>query len=134
MNIFFSSFRLKVGSGSVFFPQTGSVCFVLPDPDPTCHNGFIKLFSSWTKYKQESTNSSIKWWFKISNFMPTYLKHKYFFFFISISSRIRSRIRNIYPSKPDLYPDPWKKMSDPHPCLEVNWKNSRYSMQSLGRK
>ena len=29
-------------------------------PDSTCHNGFIKLFSSFTKYKPESTNSSLK--------------------------------------------------------------------------
>ena len=49
------------------------------DPDPTCNNGFIKLFLSWTKYKSESTNSSIKWWFIISNFMPTYLKYEYIF-------------------------------------------------------
>ena len=42
--------------------------------------------------------------------MPTYLKYKYTFFFISISGRIR----NIFPTEPD--PDPWKKMSDPHPC------------------
>ena len=26
------------------------------DPDPTCNNGFIKLFSFLTKYKQESTS------------------------------------------------------------------------------
>ena len=26
------------------------------DPDPTCNNGFIKLFSFGTKYNQESTN------------------------------------------------------------------------------
>ena len=31
------------------------------DPDPTCLNGNIILFSSWTKYKQESTNVSFKW-------------------------------------------------------------------------
>ena len=46
-----------------------------PNPDPTCNNGVMKLFSSWTKYKPESTNSSKKWWFIISNFMPTYLKY-----------------------------------------------------------
>ena len=28
----------------------GSVIFS-PDPDPTCNNGYIKLFSSLTKYK-----------------------------------------------------------------------------------
>ena len=50
-----------------------------PDPDPTYNNVCIKLFSSWTKYKPESTNSSIKWWVIISNFMPTYLKYKYIF-------------------------------------------------------
>ena len=48
--------------------------------------------------------------------MPTYLKYKYIFFFISISGRIR--IRNIFPAEPD--PDPWKKMSDPHPCIVYN--------------
>ena len=52
------------------------------DPDPTCNNGFIKLFLSWTKYKSESTNSSIKWWVIISNFIPTNLKYKNIFFFI----------------------------------------------------
>ena len=31
-------------------------------PDPTCNNGYIKLFSSWTKYKPESTNSSYDNW------------------------------------------------------------------------
>ena len=30
------------------------------DPDPTCNNGFIKLFLSWTKYKSESTKSKHK--------------------------------------------------------------------------
>ena len=82
-----------------------------PDSDPTCNNGFIKLFLSWTKYKSESTNSSIKWWVIISNFIPTYLKCKYIFFFISISGRIR--IRNFFSAEPD--PDPWKKIPDPHP-------------------
>ena len=64
-----------------------------PDPNPTCNNGFIVLFLSWTKHKSESTNSSIKWWVMISNFIPTYLKYKYIFFFITILGRIRSRIR-----------------------------------------
>ena len=54
------------------------------DPDPTCNNGFLRLFLSWKKYEPESTNSSIKWWFIMSNFMPTYLKYKYIVFFISI--------------------------------------------------
>ena len=35
--------------------------------------------------------------------MPTYLKYKYIFFFISISGRIR----NIFPA--ELDPDPWEK-------------------------
>ena len=30
------------------------------DPDPTCNNGYIKLFSFSTKYKPESTNSTLK--------------------------------------------------------------------------
>ena len=31
-----------------------------PEPDSTCNNRFIKLFSTWSKYKPESTNSSLK--------------------------------------------------------------------------
>ena len=30
-----------------------SVDFGPPDPDPTCNNGFIKLFSSGTKYNPD---------------------------------------------------------------------------------
>ena len=45
--------------------------------------------------------------------MPTYLKYKYIFFFMSISGWIR----NIFPAEPDS--DPWKKMSDPHPWKKV---------------
>ena len=52
----------------------------------------------------------------ISNFIPTYLKYKYIFFFISISGRIR--IRNFFSAEPD--PDPWKKIPDPHPCISIN--------------
>ena len=73
------------GWGSGDFWPSGPVLFSLdPDPDPTCNNGFIKLFSSWTKYNPELTNSSLKWWFKRSTFMPSYLNYKYIFFFISI--------------------------------------------------
>ena len=75
------------------------------DPDPTCNNGFIKLFLSWTKYKSESTNSSIKWWVIISIFVPTYLKYKNIFFFISISGRIRI----FFSAEPDPDPDPASK-------------------------
>ena len=32
------------------------------DPGPTCNNGYMKLFWSWTKYKPESTNSSYDDW------------------------------------------------------------------------
>ena len=111
--------RIRIRSDPVIFgpPDPDPVLFSTdPDPDPTCNNGFIKLFLSWTKYKSESTNSSIKWWVIISNFIPTYLKYKYIFFFISISGRIRSRIRirNFFSAEPD--PDPWKKIPDPHPC------------------
>ena len=62
------------------------------DPDLTCNNGFIKSFSSWTKYIPESTNSSIKWWFIISNFIPTYLEYKYIFssFRFQVGSRVGS--------------------------------------------
>ena len=95
--------------------RSDPVIFGPPDPDPTCNNGFIKLFLSWTKYKSELTNSSIKWWVIISNFIPTYLKYKKKIFFISISGRIRIRIRNFFSAEPD--PDPWKKIPDPHPCF-----------------
>ena len=117
--------RFRFRSHPVIFapPDPGPVLFSTdpdPDLDPTCNNGFIKLFLSWTKYKSESTNSSINWWVIISNFIPTYLKYKNIFFFISISGRIRSRIRirirNFFSAEPD--PDPWKKIPDPHP-----WKN-----------
>ena len=50
-----------------------------------------------------------------SNFIPTYLKYKYIFFFVSISARIR--ILNLFSAEPDLDPDPWKKIPDPHPWL-----------------
>ena len=86
--------RIRIRSDPVIFGQPDPVLFSTdPDPDPTCNNGVIKLFLSWTKYKSESTNSIIKWWVIISNFVPTYLKYKNIFFFISISGRIRSRIR-----------------------------------------
>ena len=120
-NAFFTGMRIRIRSDALIFGPPDPVLFSTDsDPDPTCNNGFIKLFSSWTKCKPESTNSSVKWWFIISNFMPTYLKYKYIFFFISISGRIRSRIRirNIFPAEPD--PDPWKKMLDPHPWFFKN--------------
>ena len=86
--------RIRIRSDPVIFgpldPDPDPVLFSTdPDPDPTCNNGFIKLFLSWTTYKSESTNSSIKWWVIISNFIPTYLKYKYIFVFISISGGIR---------------------------------------------
>jgi len=43
-------------------PDPDSILYSL-DPDPTCNNGYIKSFSSSTKYKPDSTNSSIKLWF-----------------------------------------------------------------------
>ena len=43
--------------------------------------------------------------------MPTYLKYKYIFFFISNSGRIRSRIQIFF----QLSRIRGKKMSDPHP-------------------
>ena len=57
------------------------------DPDPTCNNGYIKLLSSSTKYEQKSTNK-LKMMYIKSNFMPNYLKYKYFFLFrIKVGSR-----------------------------------------------
>jgi len=111
---YIAGMRIRIRSDPVIFgpPDPDPVLFST-DPDPTFNNEFIKLFSYWTKYKPVSTNSSIKLWFIISNFMPTYQKCKNIFFFISISGRIRSR--NILPAEPD--PDPWKRMSDPHPYI-----------------
>jgi len=98
----------------IFGPPDPVLFSTDPDPDPTFNNGFIKLFSSSTKYKPESTNSSIKWWFKISNFMPTYLKYKYIFFFISISRRIRSRfrIRGKNVGSSSLHKIPWELLEE----------------------
>ena len=82
-------------SGSVdFWPAgSGSVTFS-SDPDHTCNNGYIELILSWTKYKPVLTNSSIiKWWFIKLNFMLTYLKYKYSFFFISYYGQTRSWIQ-----------------------------------------
>ena len=103
-----------------------------PDPDPTYNDGFMKLFLSWTKYKSETTNSSIKLWVIISNFIPTYLKYQNIFFFISISGRIRSqiwfRIRNFFSAEPD--PGPWKKMSDPSVEKNVGSSTNRVLKKS----
>ena len=53
-----------------------------PDPDSTCKKGYIKLLITCrTKYKPESTNSSIKWNIK-SIFIPTYLIDKYIYIYI----------------------------------------------------
>ena len=100
--------KIRIRSDPLIFVPPDPVLFSM-DADPTCNNGFIKLFLSCTKYKSESTNSSIKWWVIISNFIPTYLRYKYIFFFISISGRIRIWIRNIFPAELDPDPDPWKK-------------------------
>jgi len=44
----------------------------------------IYYFFHWNpNYKSDSTNSSLKWLFITSNFMHTYLKYKYIFFFVS---------------------------------------------------
>ena len=72
---------MRIRSDPVIFGPPDPVLFPMdPDSDPTCNNGVRILFSSWTKFKPESRNLSIKWWFIISNFMPTYLKYKYIFF------------------------------------------------------
>ena len=59
---------------------------VAMDSDPTCHNWNINYFHFGTKYKPESTNSKVKWWVKKSNFMPTYLIHKYLHFHFEFRS------------------------------------------------
>ena len=65
------------------------------DPDPTCLNGNIILFSSWTKYKQESTNVSFKW--SGSDFFEL------------------SRIRG----KQISDPHPWVTIPIPIPCVNL---------------
>ena len=75
--------RIQIRSDPLIIgpPEPDPVLFSLdPDPGPTCNNGFIKLFSSWTKYNLESTNSNLKRWLKRSNLMPTYLRYRYIFF------------------------------------------------------
>ena len=47
------------------------------DPDPTCNNGFKNYFYLLTKFKSEFKHKMIV---IISNFIPTYLKHKYIYF------------------------------------------------------
>ena len=58
---YIAGMRIRIRSDPVIFgpPDPDPVLFST-DPDPTCNNGFIKLFLSRTKYKSESTNSSIK--------------------------------------------------------------------------
>ena len=51
--------RIRIRSDSLIFGPPDPV-FFSTDPEPAFNNGFIKLFSSLTKYKPESTNSSIK--------------------------------------------------------------------------
>ena len=75
--------RIRIWSDPLIFGLPDPVLFSLdPDPNPTCYNGFIKLFSSSIKYTPELTKSSSKWWFIISTFMPTYLKYNTFFFLL----------------------------------------------------
>ena len=60
--------------------------------------------------------------------MTTYLKHKYIFVFISISGRIRG----FFPVEPD--PDPWKKMSDPHPWIWCIFSSPATFLMKYGLK
>ena len=74
--------RIRIRWDPLIFGPPDPVLFSL---DPNLSN----YFHLGTIYKPESTNSSLKWWFMRSNYMPTYLKYKYIFFFILILSRIR---------------------------------------------
>ena len=56
----YSGIRIRLDPLIFGPPDPDSLLFSL-DPDPTCNNGLIKLFSSLTKYKPESTNASWKW-------------------------------------------------------------------------
>ena len=124
--LFFSSLRFQVGffislltghtvlrSGRIrwFFARRIWYFLSNPDPDPTCNNRFIKLFSTINKFKHKMMVYNIEFY----AYLPKIFI--YFFFFISISGRIR--IRNIFPAEPA--PDPWLKMSDPHPWFLWGW-------------
>ena len=51
----------QAGQKSTDPTGSGSLTLLFsPDQGPTCNNGFIKLFTSSTKYNPELTNSSIK--------------------------------------------------------------------------
>ena len=69
------------------------------DPDLTCNNGFIKLFSFWTKYNPELTNSSLKGWFIWSTFVPTYLKFSLFRFKVGVGSGFFFQLIRIHKKK-----------------------------------
>ena len=58
-----SEMRIRFRSDPLIFgpPDPDPLLFSV-DPDPTCNKWSIKSFSSWTKYKQESTNSSLRLW------------------------------------------------------------------------
>ena len=121
---FILGMRIRIRSDTLIFGPPDPVLFST-DPDPTCNNGFIKLFSSWTKYKPESRNSGIKWWFIISNFMPTDLKCEYIFFSsfwfkVGSGSGFFSR----WAGSGSL-----EKMSDPHPCLSLNILIRQYFLE-----
>ena len=86
MHIFrclFSGMRIR--SDPLIFGLPDPLLFS-PDPDPTCNSGYINLFSSLTKHKPVTINSSLKWWIIRSNFMPTntYPKYEYIFFSFQI--------------------------------------------------
>ena len=47
---FKAGMRFRIQSDSLIFGPPDPLLFSLdPNPYPTCNNGFIKLFSSWTK-------------------------------------------------------------------------------------
>ena len=53
--------RIRIRSDRLIFGLPDPHLFSLdPDPDPTCNNGFIKLFSSWTNYKPEFNKFKFK--------------------------------------------------------------------------
>ena len=100
---------MRIRSDSVIFGLPNPVLFS-SYPDPTCNNGFIKLFSSWTKYKPEITKLSLKWWFIGSTFMPSYLKYKYIFLHFDLRSEAGV---SSWAGSGSM-----EKMSDPHPWIK----------------
>ena len=43
-----------------FWPARSGTFSLDPDPDPTCNNGFIKLYSSWEQNKDQNQQIQVQ--------------------------------------------------------------------------